>query len=387
MTIRRKTAMEGMNALVCRMRILFALPGLHRFDRGAEVALGSVASELASGGDEVTVIGAGHPRAGDKYTFLHSGVIGRERFERFPSVPVLRSETAYEEATFAPGLWRAFRPENFDVTVTCSYPFTNWVLRAKGGKEHRPVHVFVTQNGDWPARSDGAEYRYFGCDGLVCTNPDYFEQNRDRWPSALIPNGIDVDRFCPGPPTRERFGLPLDRPIVLMVSALIPTKRVAEGIEAASRIPDAHLVVAGDGPLRTEIDALVASRMPGRFTRLTVKSHEMPDLYRSADAFMHMSIEESFGNVYVEAMACNLPIVAHDSSRLRWIVGDNEHLVDTTNLDAVTNALVSALSSAGRSPGERVERSRSFSWTNIARQYRMFFEQLLTARRGDARSA
>ena len=75
------------------MRILFALPGFHRFERGAEVALLSLATELARGGDAVTVIGAGEARAGTPYRFRHAGALRREKLERMPRVPALRSET------------------------------------------------------------------------------------------------------------------------------------------------------------------------------------------------------------------------------------------------------------------------------------------------------
>ena len=102
---------------------------------------------------------------------------------------------------------------------------------------------------------DNSEYRLFGCEGLVCTNPDFYERNKSRWRCRMIPNGVDCDRFRPGPPQREELGLPRDGLIVLMVSALDPGKRVEIGIQAVSQIPDAHLVVAGDGPLRQVIDA------------------------------------------------------------------------------------------------------------------------------------
>ena len=44
------------------MRVLFALPGLHKYDRGAEIAFIAIARELAKAGDEVTLIGSGAPR-------------------------------------------------------------------------------------------------------------------------------------------------------------------------------------------------------------------------------------------------------------------------------------------------------------------------------------
>ena len=50
-------------------------------------------------------------------------------FERWPSLPYLRDHYGYEELSFAPGLLRTFSPRDFDLTVTCGYPYTNWVLR------------------------------------------------------------------------------------------------------------------------------------------------------------------------------------------------------------------------------------------------------------------
>lgn len=362
------------------MRLLFALPGFHRFDRGAEVALLAVADHCARAGDKVTVMGSGGHRPDTLYDFRHVPAIDRKWFERMPSVPLLRGDTAYEEASFAPGLACRFRPEAFDATITCSFPFTNMVLRRPPWKGPRPRHVFVTQNGDWPAVSDTSEYRWFSCDGLVCTNPDYYERNAARWNCALIPNGTDLARFSPGPATRARFGLPEDRPVVLMVSALIASKRVIDGIRAVAAVPDVHLVVAGDGALRGEVDALAATLLPGRFTRLTVTPADMPALYRSSDAFLHLSLLESFGNVFVEAIACGLPVIGHDTPRLRWILGDDEPLVDTQSMDAVSAAISGTLIRAAAAPGHtntRSERAARFGWDQVGGAYREFIDGLL----------
>src|SRR5262249_8402506 len=111
------------------MRILFALPGLHRYDRGAEIAFISIASELAKSGDVVTLIGSGTSRTGQCYRFMHAPSFARRHFESFPSLPVLRNEYAYEELTFVPAFLYSYRPDDYDVTLTCSYPFVNWMLR------------------------------------------------------------------------------------------------------------------------------------------------------------------------------------------------------------------------------------------------------------------
>jgi glycosyltransferase involved in cell wall biosynthesis len=368
------------------MKILFALPGFHLFDRGAEVALISVASELAKRGNAVTLIGSGEPR-NSQYKFLRTSLVRREHFERFPSIPPFRSEYIYEEATFVPGLLRKYRPADYDVTLTCSYPFTNWVLRRPTLGARRPPHVFITQNGDWPAFSTNSEYRLFGCDGLVCTNPDFYERNKDKWTCRTIPNGVDVERFNSVGRSREALNLPPDKLIVLMVSALIPTKRVELGIQAVKDIPNAHLVVAGDGPLRDTITATAARLLPGSFSRISLPADSMPALYGSADVFLHLSKEESFGNVFLEAMASGLPIVGHDSLRLRWIVGDNEFLTDTENQTAIVSAIRAASRESGSRRAERAKRAEQFSWTRIASSYYTFLEEVvMRTNEGSARS-
>lgn len=357
------------------MRILFALAGLHRVQRGAEIAFLSVASELARAGEDVTLIGSGPSLENRPYRYIQAGAIPRERFERFPHFPLLRNETAWEEATFAASLLRAYRPGDYDLTVTCGFPFTNLALRRPVLGGRRPAHIFVTQNGDWPAVAGNSEYRLFDCDGLVCINPDYEARNKDKYRTALIPNGADLGKFHPGPAERERFGIAPDRPTILMVSAHIASKNVDEGVRAVACLPDADLLVAGDGPLREQIKHLADEIMPGRYRQVTISSDEMPSLYRSVDAFLHLSRDESFGNVYVEALATGLPIVAYDLPRTWWILGDEAFYAGNDHRD-VAARLSEALSSA-HGVDSRVERARLYGWSRIAMQYRDFFSDVL----------
>lgn len=379
-----KPLKSSYTAKVDQMRVLVALPGLHRYNRGAETAFISIARELAKAGDEVTLIGSGTHRASEPYRFLRAPCVARQHFEMFPPLPVLRNEYAYEELTFIPSLMYHYRPSEYDVTITCSYPFTNWLLRCPILYGVRPPHVFVTQNGDWPALATQSEYRFFGCEGLVCTNPDFYERNKSRWRSRLIPNGVDCDVFSPGASQRGLFGIPEGRLVVLMVSALIPSKRVELGIEIVSRISNAHLVVVGDGPLRQVIEVKASTLLPGRFTRMSVPSGQMPAVYRSADVFLHLSRDESFGNVFIEAIASGLPMVGHDSPRTRWIVGGDEFLVDTDDPTAVVAAIKMAFDSAATSRPDRIARALTFSWPRIGRMYREFLREIVTSPRNQA---
>jgi glycosyltransferase involved in cell wall biosynthesis len=348
---------------------------LHRVDRGAEVAFIAIAEELAQAGNQVTLFGSGDVRPSARYNFVHVPAVRREKFEGWPTLPTLRNEAAWEEATFAPALLAKYHPADFDITVTCAYPFTNWALRRPVISGARPRHVFITQNGDWPAYSDRAEFRLFGCDGLVCTNPDYLERNCGRYRSVLIPNGVDLTRFRSGAAERDRFGFPASGPVILMVSALIASKNVRDGIEAVAKIPHANLVVAGDGPLRDDLSKLAAALLPGRYRQLTVPAADMPALYRSADAFMHLSTDESFGNVFVEAMATGLPIVAYDMPRTRWIVGDHAFFADGG--EALPEAIDAALDPVQGAATEMRERAQAFGWPALAARYNDFFGELL----------
>lgn len=373
-------SMESGGSAVSPLRIAVVLPGLHRVNRGAETAFECLSRELALRPDcRVTLFGAGRPRAGEPYRFVTVPASPRERFERLPSLPALRSETAWEELIFAASLLRRYDPVDFDVTLGCSYPWCNWLLRARRRSGRRPAHVFVTENGDWAPLARNREFRLFRCDGLVCTNPVYYERNRERWNTVLIPNGVDPDVFGPGGGDRPRFGLPADRRVVLMVSALIPSKRVLEGIEAVSRVEDVHLVVAGDGPLRRDVEETGRAKLPGRFTRLSIPRERMPDLYRSADVFLHMSLDEPSANAYIEALATGLPIVTQDRDVTRWTLEDCGTLVDTTRPEAVAKALPEAAAAGGPEwTGRRRELvARRFTWRGIAASYSQFLADVV----------
>ncbi len=365
-------------------RVLLTLPGIHSVNRGAEVAMETLGEELVRRGWRVTLIGSGADDARAAYRYLRSPCLSRERFRDFPKLPVFRSEYVYEEASFLPGVLRRYRPSDYDVTVTCGYPFLNWMLRARGRRADRPAHVFVTHNGDWPARNDRREFKYFGCDGLVCTSQVFYEANRERWFATLIPNGVDENVFQPGPRRRERFGLAADVPLAITVGALNESKRVLAAISCAAAVDGLHLAVVGDGPLRGRVEAEGNMRMPGRFSLHRLPPDAMPDLYRSADVLLHMSREEPFGIIYLEALATGLPIVADDNPTTRWIVQDQGTLVDARDAKAVAEGLRTTLASDDPSlqGARRDVVLRRFTYAAVADAYDAFLREVIARRAG-----
>jgi len=358
-------------------RILFALPGLHRVNRGAEAAFEQIATGLCSRGFDVTLLGTGEPNSSRPYRYLQGNLRPRETFRKWPSFPPFRGEYRWEEASFVPSLWKLYQPKDYDITVTCSYPFVNWVLRAKR-KGKQPAHVYITENSDWAVHTPNREYRWFGCEGLVCTNPEYHTRNRETWNSVLIPNGVNAGAFTPGPPERYAFGIPPGVKVVCMVSALIPSKYPQAGIRAVAALEGVHLLLAGDGPQREECDALGEELLGDRYHRVTVPMDRMPAVYRCGDVFMHLSQAEAFGNIYIEALSCGLPVVAHDTETTRWILGDYGELLDTENEEALVNRLRSMLNSEKTDAAQRHEAVvKRFDWEVVCDQYAEYLRGLV----------
>lgn len=368
-------------------RVAFVLPGLGRVQRGAETAFLEIARNLAMWPDiEVELFGTGDETPEGLKTH-RVGFISRERFEKWPSLPFFRNEYAWEELTFTWNLRRAgvYDASRFDATISCTFPHVNTFLSRRKRKGN-PVSIFVTQNGDWMCRAKHREYRLFDCDGLVCINPEYYERNKDNYPTVLIPNGTDPDFFTPAASQAIPEEVRIDHagPIIVMASAMIPSKRVAEAVDAVALIPDACLVVAGDGPNRAAIAAKAKQQLPGRHRLLgSVKRHLMPHIFRQADAFLHMSQEEPFGIVYLEAGASGLPIVCHDSEISRWIMGECAEFADTSDLPRVAAALQSVVRQPRGAQLATAMRERiiaDWSWAAQAAKYRQFLYQLLNER-------
>ena len=113
--------------------------------------------------------------------------------------------------------------------------------------------------------------------------------------------------------------VPAEARVLLCVCRIEPQKGVDVAIRALADIPDAHLVVLGEGPQRPELERLAGERvhMPGR----------VPDVaawLQRADVLVHPVRWEGFGLAVLEAMLASLPVVATRVSSLPELVVDGE---------------------------------------------------------------
>ncbi|MBI1324687.1 glycosyltransferase [bacterium] len=374
------------------IRLAMILPGLGTVRRGAETAFIEIARRLSALPDfQVTLIGMGSEGL-DGLDHVVVSAPGRDRFRRWPGLPAFRNFMAWEEFFFALSMRLSgrFRPSRFDVAIGCSYPWIPWIVRRTSFR-HAPAFVFVTQNGDWPVRAGNREYRFFGCEGLVCVSPEHESRCRGRFPTVIIGNGVDIDRFRPHRFSEDRslpVGIEEHLPasesgtkIVLVCAALTQEKRVDAAIKAVSRSPGTFLLVVGDGPLKSDLVGLAGHLLPGRHHFAGSMPLElMPAIYRRADALLHMNVHEPFGIVYLEAAATALPIVAPDVPTARWILADAaNYFPDPDGAEGVSECLMKALDPSRSSELGQLARARAvneWTWDKQSMRYAEFLRAI-----------
>jgi 1,2-diacylglycerol 3-alpha-glucosyltransferase len=147
-------------------------------------------------------------------------------------------------------------------------------------------------------------------------------------PIAVIPTGVDVERFArgDGPNLRAKMGIPEEAFVVGHVGRLAPEKNLGFLSEAMVLFlkanKNAYFLVAGEGPSKQEIqDILSRHGLNGRLCLIGVLDHrQLADVYHAMDVFAFASKSETQGMVLTEAMAAAIPVVALDASGVREVV-------------------------------------------------------------------
>lgn len=201
-------------------------------------------------------------------------------------------------------------------------------------------------------------------DTVVCVSAD----ERDRGRAAgvacrmdVVANGVDVEALRPrdAGEARARLGLP-DAPTVVCVGRLAEQKGqdllLAAWAAVLAAVPDARLVLVGDGPERAALEAaapdgvLFAGARPDAAEWLT-----------AADVVALPSRWESTPLVSLEAMALGRPVVAFEVDGIRAAFGGTGVVLDPGDVEGLAGALVrllqapAAAAAAGRAARARAE--------------------------------
>ncbi|OGL65939.1 hypothetical protein A3B21_04690 [Candidatus Uhrbacteria bacterium RIFCSPLOWO2_01_FULL_47_24] len=158
-----------------------------------------------------------------------------------------------------------------------------------------------------------------------------------------IPIGIDTEQFKPADQkrAREKLGFAQDRKIILTVRRFTPRMGVSRLIHAMEdvleRMPDAQLLIVGEGPLKAALQAEIQlRRLQSKVTLVgAVPISDLPLYYQAADLFVLPTVAfEGLGMATLEALACGIPVVGTPVGATSEVLGALDPALITRGKDA-----------------------------------------------------
>ena len=218
-----------------------------------------------------------------------------------------------------------------------------------------------------------------------------------KHPIEVIPNFVNCDLYkrSENVSLRKRWA-PNGEPILMHLSNFRPVKRVTDVVEIFALVHEkmpAKLVMIGDGPDRGAAEYLVRKKRLGKDVFFLGKQDFIHEKLGVADLFLLPSDEESFGLAALEAMACEVPVVATNVGGLPEVVthGVDGYLFEPR--DVATGAQyalkILTLPDRGRLMGQmaRTNAREKYCANDIIPRYERFYEKILNASGSAARAA
>jgi glycosyltransferase involved in cell wall biosynthesis len=181
---------------------------------------------------------------------------------------------------------------------------------------------------------------------VVCVS-DYLRSELElrlpaaRGKTAVIDSGVDLERFTgtDAGEARRALGWEGEGPFLVCVGSLTARKNVVALAAAFARLGRGQLAFVGDGPLRGELEGRAGVRLAGR-----VPHDEVPRWLAAADVVCQPSLIEPLGQVLLEALASERPVVATKiGGPPEFVPPEAGVLVDPSDPDELARALDQAL--------------------------------------------
>src|SRR2546425_4068726 len=247
---------------------------------------------------------------------------------------------SFKSPRFARALWRLARYlRAHRIRVVHAFDFYSDILGVIAARLARVPTVIASQRelGDLRTPLERRFYRLaMRLADYVLVNTEAVAERlrlaRDLVPERIIviPNGVDAVRFSPAPIPPRRLS---EHVRVGTLAHLRPEKGLEHLVRAMALVRERHpghrLAIWGDGPLRADLERLIAEVGLNGSAGLRGPTSEPETALGTMDIFVQPSLSEACSNVLLEAMASGLPVVATR-------VGGNPALVD----DEVTGLLV-----------------------------------------------
>lgn len=204
-----------------------------------------------------------------------------------------------------------------------------------------------------------------------------------------IPPGVDINTFKPtGNEVREKYKLQHNK-LLLFVGRFVPLKNLPFLLKTFAEITKkdnrVRLMMVGEGPLDGKIKRLSRKLKLSKRVIFTGKiaNKELPQYYSAADIFVVSSVYDNFPNSILEAMSCELPVVATRVGGIPMQIknGVNGFLVESDNIKQFKGAIITLLDNnslaveMGRRNRELVK--KKYSWSTSAQKLKEVYELIL----------
>ena len=216
-------------------------------------------------------------------------------------------------------------------------------------------------------------------------------------PIEVIPNFVNCDLYKRSDDARDRAKwAPGGEPILMHLSNFRPVKRITDVIEIFALVREqipAKLVMIGDGPDRGAAEYVTRKKRLAKDVFFLGKQQHVYEKLGLADLFLLPSDEESFGLAALEAMACEVPVLATNVGGISEVVthGADGYLFEPRDVaTAAKYALdILTLPDCGRAMGQmaRADARRQYCSNDIIPLYEAYYEKVLNATAPERRTA
>jgi glycosyltransferase involved in cell wall biosynthesis len=207
-------------------------------------------------------------------------------------------------------------------------------------------------------------------------------------PVTFISNGVDTERFTPGPQTfHEEWGVCDDEVVLLLARRLVEKNGVTVFAEALAKLAETDLkfraVFAGNGAERGAVTQILSrgNAIESSVFLGNVANENMPAIYRSADISVLPSLMEATSITGLESMACGLPLVGTRVGGIPVLIDDESTglLVEPGDSAGVAKAIhrLAADPNLRRGMGEQARQraANQFSWDRIVNETVAIYQQ------------
>lgn len=191
--------------------------------------------------------------------------------------------------------------------------------------------------------------------------------------TRIVPNIIDLELFYPNHSRNHSLNL-------LVARNLEPIYDISTALKAFAFIKDkyhyAKLVVAGSGPLKSDLEQL--SKQLGIAESVTftgrLENKEMAEIYRNTDLLLNPSLADNMPISLLEALACGIPVISTNVGGIPYLVEDRQTaiLVEPGNAEAMATAVMRVLSNPGLAATLRkngLAIVRNYAWSKVREQW------------------